>query len=389
MRVVVLIVVLGLALVSCGGSSGEPGDGTAVGPGATTTSLGDGSTAGGDGPDTSISSSGSNPECAADEICETDFVLDEIAAGGDELEEIAISGSTAYVTTDAGAVVVIDLAGRSVEATHALDPMAIDVAVWGDEVWVLTLDGPARLDPGTGSLSNQGLLPSRGSGSHLAVDDIAVWVTTNGTGEVTGFDKATGEVIGTVTDYDNLSTSGTARVVVADGEVWSVDEHGGRVLRIDPSTLTIIEAFQDLGYEATESGGSTSIVAPGPASLVTAEDSIWVLSNLANPEGEFVTGIGAVYRIDAASGSAEEVFDLLGDPEQGSSFVVGDDAIWYLELTSNDMIRVDRATGLQYRLRAGYVSGNGLAMGDGVIWMTGGTSLFGADVSLAADVMGP
>lgn len=114
-----------------------------------------------------------------------------------------------------------------------------------------------------------------------------------------------------------------------------------------------------------------------------------MLSNLANPEGEFVTGVGAVYRIDVRSGAQEQVLDLVGDPEIGSSFVVGDDAVWYLELTSNDMIRVERASGLQYRLRAGgYATGSGLAMGDGVVWMTGGASLFGADVDAVAEMVG-
>lgn len=389
MRVAVLIVVFGLVLASCGGTSDEPGGGISTGAGATSTSLAGGS--GGDsvGSDTPIPSSGTDPECSVGEICEIDFVLDELPIGGEALDEIAISGDIAYVTTDSGAVVVVDLAGRSVEATHTLERVVVDVAVWNEEVWVLTVDGPARLDPESGTLSNQGLLPPQASGSHLSVDEGAVWVTTNGTGEVTGFDKVTGEVIGIVTDYDNLSASGNVRVVVADGEVWSVDAYGGRVLRIDPATLTILETYEDLGYEAEESDGSTSIIAPGPVSLAIAEDGVWVLSNLANPAGEFVTGVGAVYRIDVGSGAQEQVLDLVGDPEIGSSFVVGDDAVWYLELTSNDMIRVERASGLQYRLRAGgYATGSGLAMGDGVVWMTGGASLFGADVDAVAEMVG-
>lgn len=387
MRVAILIVVIGLMLVSCGGASQEPGVGTTSDFGSTSTLSASGSTDGDGGPDTSIPASGASQECASGEVCETEFMLDEMPLGGGELEEIAISGGTAYVTDDAGAVVVVDLGSRSLEATYSLDAMAIDVAVWGDEVWVLTLDGPARLDPASGLLSNQGLLPSQGGGSHLAVGENAVWVTTNGTGEVTGFDKTTGEVIGSVTAYENLSASGNARVAMAGGRVWSVDEYGGRVLEIDPATLTIVDTFEDLGFEAAESGGSTSILAPGPVSLTSTESDVWVLSNLANPEGEFVTGVGAVFHIDVASGAEEKAFDLVGDPEPGSSFVVGDEAIWYLELTSNDLIRVDRATGLQHRLRAGYTGGNGLAMGDGVVWMTGGASLFSADVHDAAEMM--
>lgn len=378
--------VIGLAMAACGGGAGGTVNSTESTP-RSTTSL----PVFDDETDTVPGPPGGGSECQPHTICETEYELAELLVVDVDLTNIAITGDTAYATTDSEEVIVIDLEAGEVTARHPLGVQTIDVVVYGTEVWLLTADGPLRLDPGTGEVLVQGALSGMADPTHLAVSASGVWVSINGTGELALFDGATGEQVLVVSDYDNLFAPGSPRVAAVGGFVWVIDEVGGRVLRVDPSNGVIVDAIDDLGHEARVDGASTTIVAPGPVSLVEAEGALWVLSNLTNPDGEFVSGVGAVYRVDPGSIAVELVVDLVGDPAPGAGFAVTDDAIWYIEYTSGELIRVDRATGLQHRLRVAdsFYSGNSVAVSGGKVYVTSYGSLLVADVAAVAEAVQP
>lgn len=386
-RSVAVMVAMILLTVACGGDGqGAQHTSTQASEGNTSAPV---PTSGDDpGPaDTVGDSPSAEPGCTTDEICELELPYTEIDLQGHEGAELAVADGIAYLVAEDGSVIIVDLAAGSVSNVLELEPGAVDIAVDGGEVWVLTLDGPALLDPESGALSNQGTLARAGSGSHLALGDDRVWVTTNGTGEVTPFNRGNGNAQDPITDYDNVNVSDRARVAAVGGHIYAVDRLGGRLISIDSATREIETIYDDLGHEAEADGDYTTILASGPESVITAEGSVWVLSNLVNPEGEFVSGVGAVYRIDPAAGTVEKTGDLVGDPESDTSFVVTSDAVWYIELTSVNPVRLDRSTGLQHRVRLGYLSGYAMAEEGGIVWVAAGPSLVGIDESEASSAV--
>ena len=367
-RWTVLTLFLALTVAACGGSGSDTTE--AEGPEDGGTGLPEVNTTFPDaGVDTTPSSSsdGDGAACDPAEICEVEIEWNTIPLPDQYPGEIVVDGSTAYVTTDEGAVLEVDLGSGSIVNTLQFDDEAVDVTVNGNDLWVLTASGPVRVDRSTGE--SGAVLPSGSFNFHIAVNDDAVWVTTDGTGEVVRLDPATGASVATVTDYDNMSGGDPPRLMSAFGSVWVIDKLGGRLLQIDPGTNSIVTIFDQLGFEKVDQGGGTfSVLAAGPQAVTATDDAIWVISDLVNPEQANVVGAAGVFRIDPDTGTVEQMLELIADPDQ-TSFVVGTDAVWYLDYVDDYLIRADLATGQQARLRF-QGSGRGVALGEGVVWVT-------------------
>jgi hypothetical protein len=310
---------------------------------------------------------GAGAECVPLEICDIEVEWTQVPLPDHFPEEIVVDGSTAYVTTDEGTVLEVDLASGSIVNTYQFDDEAVDVAVNGNDLWVLTTSGPVRVDRSTGESGP--VFDSGSSNFHIVATDDAVWVTTNGTGEVVRLDPATGAPVATITDYDNIVGGDPPRITAAFGSVWVIDKLGGRLLQIAPGTNSIVAVFDQLGFEKEDlGGGSFSVLAAGPQAVTATEDAVWVISDLINPEQVNVVGAAGVFRIDPTTGSVEQVLELIADADQ-TSFVVGSDAVWYLDFVNDYLIRADLTTGQQARFRF-QGSGRGVALSDGMVWVT-------------------
>ncbi|MEZ5176422.1 MAG: hypothetical protein R2823_09495 [Acidimicrobiia bacterium] len=380
-RVAIVSILALLVLSACSGSAVDSTGPDSTGstgdlPTTTVSDMGPGS------PDPTLPPSGGGSDCEPDRICEIEYEPTVVPVEGYGLEEIVVDGETAFVTTDDGAVLAIDLTSGAVDGIFTPDSDAVDVTVADGDLWVLTLDGPVFVDRSTMEPAVSGTLPPVATGSHLTVTGDAVWVTTAGTGDVARFNRTTGEFETVITDYPDLVAPGSPRIVAVDGSIYTINEYDGIVLRIDPASNTIIDRFDDLGYEAeSNDSGTTSILARGPESIGYFDGSVWVLSDFVNPEGSFVSGNATAYTIDPASGSVSRTLDLVGDPLTEAAFVVTPDALWYIEYTSYNLIRVDRATGLQHRIRAGFSSGYNAAISGGTIWVTTDGALLAVDTA--------
>lgn len=192
------------------------------------------------------------------------------------------------------------------------------VAAIDDQLWVAELgtDSVVRYDPDTGE--------------SLAVVELAsdpwdlqpgagyLWVVERSPGIVIRIDPQTGAESGRVEGFG--SGSG---LVVANGFVWLADELNNEVVRIDPETLAVVDRttvgrapkwFGD-GPDAVwvttsegvekldiETGESLLAVETGdaPLDLMVTDSEVWV------PD----SGLGVVYRIDAATGKVTDRLKL-------------------------------------------------------------------------------
>jgi dipeptidyl aminopeptidase/acylaminoacyl peptidase len=146
---------------------------------------------------------------------------------------------------------------RIVSTTTVLE--AGDVAVGHNDVWVTSRvedDGAVlRLDPSTGQVVASVMIGD--NASDLAVDDEAVWATTNTTmlgfetsGEVVRIDPATNEVVARIT----INGGWPRDVVVGEGSVWVYGHsdyttargwQASSLWQIDPTTNQLVATVLD------------------------------------------------------------------------------------------------------------------------------------------------
>lgn len=113
--------------------------------------------------------------------------------------------------------------------------------------------------------------------------------------------------------------AGPSDLVGGEGFVWTANRDGRSVTRIDPQTGATKEI---------EIGG-------GPAQLVTGHGKVWVWNYSSS-----------ITPIDAASGVAADYIDTGID---FSTIVGSDDAVWFAAANSNQIGRIDMATGTYSR----------------------------------------
>jgi streptogramin lyase len=386
-RIGTLLVALSLVAAACGGGGSdetdEPAVTTTVAEGVETTAAVDITI-----PETSSETSpdGEQAACPEGELCRIELATTDILLGFDPAA-LALDGSTAWITgPDTGLLMAVDLGGGTQLKSTTLDGAPGPVAVGAEGVWVASsgFDGnQVRLvDPETLEVTAE-VEPDafRNAGDLAVADDGGLWASIDATGEVVHIDPNDGGVVASVVDYDNQFAGNGADILTAFGKVWVVDAYAGRVLAIDPATNQITDRIDQLGFAAEESDGTTTILAAGPLALAADDTSVWVASSTENPDGEFVVGYGALFRIDPVSGSTELVAELTLQPAPGSpGLAVGSDAVWFIDATSGQPVRVDQATGREAVIELGLVTARGLVVHAGTVWVLLGG--FGTDARL-------
>jgi hypothetical protein len=398
-----LVLAMALVVTACGGDSGDENTGGVVGviPGSETTSttatVVEEDVEEDDVTDTEPADGGS--DCPADELCEIQVGLDEIPLDV-EADSITIDeNGTGWVTSsDAGAVLEVDLARGEVTRSIGVEEGAIDLTVGHDALWLVVNEFGTgklqRIDPATGEIIAEIDTEVTGGPRSVAIGEGAVWTVLDGYGRVGRVDPADNSV--TVVDVNNNFAGGgiEAPVIVAHGVIWAVDASRGVLKRIDPSgeTLGVVE---DLGFSSTTSGDTTSIFARGPVALSSSEEGIWVLSEVHVEEDGNNLRRSALFLLDPISTEIVRQVDLISAPAHvRPGLALSDGAAWYINFVDWYPVRVDLQTGRQTFIRPPGLgeTGKGVtssADGSMVYFVTeggfeGGGAVYGVDPAEAA-----
>ena len=239
-------------------------------------------------------------------------------------------------------------------------PSAHDVVAAFGSIWISSGPGGtvARIDPTTDFVTAVITLPD--PATMLAVGEDSIWVTSAPGNRVTRIDPATDRVVGSLTSGER----GALGITVFDGYVWVANHNGdptGSVAKIDPAKMQVVDLIP-VGDEPDA----------GPTSIVAGADSIWVgVQNInavvrINPStdtivatipdrgacreivaddhgiwvaGGCVAGPG-VTRIDPATNAVTEVSNASGN---SPAIALGGDSVWYAT-TDNFLGRIDTTT---------------------------------------------
>jgi DNA-binding beta-propeller fold protein YncE len=229
-----------------------------------------------------------------------------------------------------------------------------DVTVGKNGVWVTSGDGfLTRIDPGTNEASTTDISETAPVPMGLTVDDQNRVFVTALYCEVQSCQKAFQAVLakfdpssGAVTSVPVPLFFPTTSVTAADGilwltagpELWQVDPGTGQVL----SSIPIGEQFGDL---AVEPGGS----------------SVWVTT--LRPGGQ----IGRAIQIDGSTG------EIVGDQPIGccpGAIAIDDDYVYVTNSVDGTIERISRTTGDVVPPIPVGKGVNGIAVGQGGIWVT-------------------
>ena len=174
-------------------------------------------------------------------------------------------------------------------------------------LWARTVVGLYRIDAATNTVSAeiQGL-PSLGtSWEPVATGDGAVWTSNIGDASVSRIDPATNRVVATIPVWP--SNSGCTNpepstgcpapmgIAITPGAVWVVLHHEWKVVRIDPTTNTVVATISI--------GSSTDPV--GPQALTTANGYVYV-NGIDNAQTAYLE------QIDPADNSVTKVVQTPG-----------------------------------------------------------------------------
>ena len=294
--------------------------------------------------------------CPTDELCEIQVALSEIPLEVDGASITIDGNGTGWVTSPgAGVVLEVDLDGGVVRRTIETEEGAIDLAVGEGALWVVVNEFGTgklvRIDPVTGETLAEVDPGVSGGPRSVAVGEGAVWTVLDGYGRVGRVDPEDNSA--TVVDVDTRFVGGGVEtpLVVAHGLVWAVDASKGAVTRIDPAGQPV-DVIEGLGYSASTSGDTTSILARGPVGLAGSDDGVWVLSEVNVEEEGSNVQRGSLFLLDPESGEVVREVDLIFAPAHARpGLALTDDAAWYVSFVDSYVVRVDLDTGRQTFVR--------------------------------------
>jgi hypothetical protein len=180
-------------------------------------------------------------------------------------------GSLWLPNGQAGTVERLDLAtlalvasvpvGDPQRALWNMDPNAI--AISGNSVWVTQRADRAigRIDPATNELVQS--IPIGVEPYDIAIDGETLWVTAFEEDTLVRVDAGTGEVVATISDI--LKPTG---VTLAEGFVWVVEHRAGNLVQVDPATNAVVIKIR--------LGGRVGAL---PENIIYAYGSLWTPNN--------------------------------------------------------------------------------------------------------------
>jgi streptogramin lyase len=200
-------------------------------------------------------------------------------------------------------------------------------------------DAPAT-SPGTSSSASQENAPYVEVGAGpvgLTTGAGSVWSVAADSSQLVRVDAESAEA-NDPTDAGNTPL----RTTYAAGSVWVTSFGDGTVLRIDPDHGTVLDSFK---------------VGDGPEGLTGAFDSVWVV---AQDSGQLV-------RIDPSSPA--RVVDRIDIGEGARLVTAGPDAVYVAHFGDDRVLRVDPRSGRVTRSAKLCSGPQGMAVGDGRLWV--------------------
>jgi virginiamycin B lyase len=215
-----------------------------------------------------------SPSCTGNEVDRIDPRTNTIVAhipvagipGHGEGQVAAAFGSVWLFTDEEGTLGRINPTTNKVAATYPLGAAGISIVAAGDHLWATAPDAGAVLEIDT-SGHVVATIPVGPGPRFIAAGEGGVWALNQGDGTVARIDPAMGRVVATVAA--EVPGNGGC-IATGGGSVW-VTMPGTPVLRIDPMTNTVVEAFQGDGGDC----------------ISFAQGSVWLSNN----------GQGTVWRI--------------------------------------------------------------------------------------------
>jgi YVTN family beta-propeller protein len=212
----------------------------------------------------------------------------------------------------------------------------IAVAAGAGGIWAANVDEGtvARIDPSSNRLVTTvtvGDLPSA-----ILVHTGRVWVADRGDRTVSVIDPGTNRVVARIP-----VGGGPTALAAGAGSIWVANSVDGTVSRIDPGSATVTGTF-DAGSE--------------PSGLAFTGSSLWI-----------IRADATVARIDPGTGAAVAVFPLPGRP---ASVTANGRSLFVTSNTANEVWQIDVATGeIVARIATG-TGAIGVALEQGVVWVT-------------------
>jgi YVTN family beta-propeller protein len=289
----------------------------------------------------------------------TNAVVGEVPVGGRPAAVAVGEGSVWVGNRDDATLLRIDPRSREVLRTIGLGAEPSDIEVGPGAVWVASEAETAvlRVDTVLNDVVARIDLPkaSNAVGAFdIAVGAEAVWVLHGG--GLSRIDVGSDPAVHRTTDTGLLREAQPAgfRIAFGERELWLVQTWNERLLRIDPSSSTILESIRLAGV------GLTADV----ADVAADADVVWV----ANQEGR------KILKIDAHTGRVSGLIDVNRRP---SSIATGDDGVW-AGATDGTVSRIDpRANRVVKTISLGVypVAPEGaIAVGEGAVWIAVGSS---------------
>lgn len=240
---------------------------------------------------------------------------------------VAVGSSVWVANSGDGTVSQLDSRTFKVVQTVGIAAEATDIATGAGGVWVATGndDTLVQIDPQTGAVLATLRLPKEKgqptSAVAVAVGEGAVWAASGG--RLLKIDPATGTIVGGLrqTGFGH----GVIDIAVGAGAVWIADQQEV-VVRISPVT-------------ATPTGKPVRSVYPG--SLAVGYGSVWVAG------ADYGGSHPAVWRIDPQTLQVTQTIPLGKSRLPGAVFglATGDGAVWLTDYDRGTLLRIDPATG--------------------------------------------
>jgi YVTN family beta-propeller protein len=244
----------------------------------------------------------------------------------------------------------VDSVARIPAGAEAFD-LALDVgsqpkglAAGGGAIWVLNFDDQtlSRIDPATRKVVATKAVGGPPTGLTYGAD--AVWVTTGFTtgqeGSVVRFNARSNQA-----DHPLIAIGNGAQAIAFGlGALWVVNPIDGEVLKIDPSTNSIVKRIQ---------------VGASPGAIGVGAGSVWVASTLDNQ----------ILRIDPTTYATGAPIQLRAAP---TAIAVTEDAVWVTSDTGDTVTRIDPESGTLIKDIGVGDGPNGVAVTNDAVWVAVG-----------------
>jgi YVTN family beta-propeller protein len=195
------------------------------------------------------------------------------------------------------------------------------IATDGTSVWALGGSGVvSRIDPASGVITaTTTLSPSTDEYQAIAADGVGVWITDWTTGRVVRLDPSSLTVIATI-----AVGQAPKGVVVDSTGVWVALTRGGAVVRIDASTNLVATSIP-VGLAGLE----------GPNWLASRAGALWV----------GVPNTKSVYELDEARGAVTATIPVPGPAVPCGGLAIGVTAVWVTSCDNTQALaRIDPNT---------------------------------------------